>query len=252
MPVIGATRRGGQPRDHLGRGGRAHPLRRRRRDHRRAARYQRPRPPRAGTPRGASRAGEGVPDPGRGPPAHRGRGARRGRRGPADQPRRDAGPGGRVRLRQDHGRAADAAADRRVRRQDHLRRPGHHDAERERPAVLPAPDADHLPGPVRVAGPAHADRRQHRRGAAHPPSRHGPGASGPRGQGDGPGGPPAVPGAALPARVLRWPAAAHRDRPRARAGAGAGGVRRARVRARRVDPGAGAEPAALAPARARA
>ena len=34
--------------------------------------------------------------------------------------------------------------------------------------AVPAADADHLPGPVRVARPARADRREHRRGPAHP------------------------------------------------------------------------------------
>ena len=38
--------------------------------------------------------------------------------------------------------------------------------------ALPPADADHLPGPVRVARPAHADRRQHRRGPADPRHRH--------------------------------------------------------------------------------
>ena len=69
---------------------------------------------------------------------------------------------------------------------------------------------------------------------------------------DGPGRPPAVPRAALPARVLGWPAPAHRHRPGARPRAGPGGLRRAGLGARRVDPGAGAQPAQAAPARARA
>ena len=37
--------------------------------------------------------------------------------------------------------------------------------------ALSPPDADHLPGSVRQPRPAHADRRQHRRRAAHPRSR---------------------------------------------------------------------------------
>ena len=45
--------------------------------------------------------------------------------------------------------------------------------------------------------------------------------------------------APLPARILRRPAPAHRDRACARGGAGADRLRRAGVRARRVDPGAG-------------
>ena len=51
---------------------------------------------------------------------------------------------------------------------DPLRRHRHHHAQGRRPQALPAPDADHLPGPVREPRPADADRRQHRRGPAHP------------------------------------------------------------------------------------
>ena len=47
----------------------------------------------------------------------------------------------------------------------------------------------------------------------------------------------------LPARVLRRPAAAHRDRPHAGAAAQADRRRRAGIRARRVDPGPGHQPA---------
>src|SRR6185437_4577950 len=59
-------------------------------------------------------------------------------------------------------------------------------------------------------------------------------------------------GPALPPRVLRWPAPAHRDRAVARGLAAAGGAGRAGVRARRVDPGPDPEPAArpAGPARA--
>ena len=56
----------------------------------------------------------------------------------------------------------------------------------------------------------------------------------------------------LPARVLRRSAPAHRRRPRARPEAEGDHRRRAGLRARRVDPGAGAQPAARAAARARA
>ena len=54
----------------------------------------------------------------------------------------------------------------------------------------------------------------------------------------------AVPRPALSARVLGRPAAAHRHRPRAGPGARAHRLRRAGLGARRVDPGAGAQPAA--------
>ena len=49
--------------------------------------------------------------------------------------------------------------------------------------------------------------------------------------------------AALPARVLRRPAPAHRDRPRARGRAAPRRLRRAGLGARRLDPGADPEPA---------
>ena len=57
--------------------------------------------------------------------------------------------------------------------------------------------------------------------------------------------------AALPARVQRRPAAAHRHRPGARAGARVHRVRRAGVRARRVHPVADPQPAAGPPQRVR-
>ena len=51
---------------------------------------------------------------------------------------------------------------------DHLRRRRHREDQGRRAEALPAPDADHLPGPVLVPGPAHADRRKHRRGPPDP------------------------------------------------------------------------------------
>ena len=55
---------------------------------------------------------------------------------------------------------------------------------------------------------------------------------------------------ALPARVLRRPAPAHRHRPRARRGPRGPDPRRADLRARRVGAGAGAQPAARSAAAA--
>ncbi len=55
----------------------------------------------------------------------------------------------------------------------------------------------------------------------------------------------------LPARVLRRPAAADRDRPGAGAAAEAGDRRRAGLRARRLDPGADRQPARRPPGRVR-
>ena len=57
---------------------------------------------------------------------------------------------------------------------------------------------------------------------------------------------------ALPARVQRRPAPAHRDRPGARRGARADRLRRAHQRPRRLDPGAGHQPARAPPERPRA
>ena len=96
-------------------------------------------------------------------------GRRRQLRHPA---RRDARPRRRVGLRQDDGRPAAAAPDRADRGHDPLRR--RRTSRRFAGAALkpyPAADADHLPGPVRVARSAHADRRQHRRGPADPRAR---------------------------------------------------------------------------------
>ena len=78
----------------------------------------------------------------------------------------------------------------------------HHRAQGRGAQAVPAPDADHLPGPVREPRPADADRRQHRRGPAHPRHRHAGRAAREGRQDDGHGRPPAVPRPALPARVL--------------------------------------------------
>ena len=50
----------------------------------------------------------------------------------------------------------------------------------QRPQAVPPADAGHLPGPVRVAGPADAHRLEHRGGAAHPRDRDAGGATRPR------------------------------------------------------------------------
>ena len=112
-------------------------------------------------------------------------------------------------------------------------------------ARLPPQGAARVPGPVRVAQSAHDGRRhsgraaraaRHRAGRAAAPNgsrscmRHG------RAR--------AALCAALSARVLRRAAPAHRDRARARGRAEADRVRRAGLGARRVDPLAGAQPAA--------
>ena len=74
-------------------------------------------------------------------------------------PRRDAGAGRRVGLRQVHHGAAGAAADRSDRGDDPFRGPGHHGDARRSAAQAAAADADRVPGPVRLAEPAHDGRR---------------------------------------------------------------------------------------------
>ena len=138
------------------------------------------------------------------------------RRRPATQSRADAGPGRRVRLRQDDGRPGILQLERDDRRHGALRRhrPGAHRARAH--ASLPQGPADHLPGPVRLDQPAHA-RRRHRRRACNRSASSGARPGGGRGspicssrwasmRGDG----------ALSARVLGRAAAAHLHRPRAR------------------------------------
>ena len=111
--------------------------------------------------------------------------------------------------------------------------------------------ADRLPGPVRVAQPAH-DRARHRRRAARRSTvaRAAPGKTRVDellhmvGLNAGAREP-------LPARVLGRSAPAHRHRAGARARTRAHRARRARLCARRVDPGAGAQPARAAAERLR-
>ena len=114
------------------------------------------------------RPGEDVPDPQRRARAGPRPGARRHRGRSRRAHRRGHRPRGGVGLRQDHPRPAAAAAARTGRRHHPLRRPG--PAGRVRSGAAPAagPDADRVPGPVRLARPARHDRRQHRRGAAGP------------------------------------------------------------------------------------
>ena len=120
---------------------------------------------------------------------------------------------------------------------------GRHGARRGRAAAAAAPDADGLPGPVRVAQPA-----AHRgRIVGEPLRTHGlarrRATAGARPRAARDRRPAARRGDALPARVLRRPAAAHRHRARARGQPRLDRRRRARLGARRVDPGADPQPA---------
>ena len=105
--------------------------------------------------------------------------------------------------------------------------------------------ADHLPGPVRLAEPAHDGRRHRRRGADDPQAAPSAGrvrssASSQLLETVGLSADHMQP---LPARVLGRPAPAHRHRARAGGEPEADHLRRAGVGARRVDPGAGHQPA---------
>ena len=75
-------------------------------------------------------------------------------------PRRDARPGRRVGLRQEHDRPGDDPAARRDQRDGPVRRRRPRVAEDRRAAPDAPPDADHLPGPVRLARPADDGRRR--------------------------------------------------------------------------------------------
>ena len=81
---------------------------------------------------------------------------------------RDARHGGRVGLRQVDHRSRDPAAAQADRRQRDVRGPGADDAGRPADARRAPRHADRLPGPVRVAQPAHDGRQHHRRAADHP------------------------------------------------------------------------------------
>ena len=107
---------------------------------------------------------EGHAAQGRGPGARGRRCELRARRG------RDAGPGRRERLRQDHDRALHPARPRSLRRPDPVPHQGgrggrRRGAARARGAPFAARDADDLPGPLRLAQPAH-EPSGHRRRAA--------------------------------------------------------------------------------------
>src|SRR5438445_254374 len=116
----------------------------------------------------------------------------------------------------------------------------------------PEGDADHLPGPVRVAQSADDRRLDHRRGARHPQAcADAQGARGARRAAPRDGRPLARSPAPISARVLRRSASAHRDRARAGGEPEAHRRRRAGLRSRRLDPGADREPARGSPGEVR-
>ena len=109
-----------------------------------------------------------LPDPDRPLPAPGRRGAGRRRHQLRDPQGRDARPGGRVRLRQEHHRPGADPAARRDRRHGQLRWRGPHDRVEERAAQDAPPDADHLPGSLLLPQSAHDRRLDHRRAARDP------------------------------------------------------------------------------------
>ena len=189
-----------------------------------------------------------LPQPGR-------RRARRRRHLVRRHARRDARARRRVRLRQvDHRRGCCCGCS--TRRRGSIKFEGEEIADVKRQAAEGAAPrhADDLPGPVLVAEPAQDGRLDHRRAVRHPrdarPARASASSAVQELMDTRRPQPRAL--QPLPARVLRRPAPAHRRRARARAEAEADRRRRAGLRARRLDPGAGAQPAARAPARPRA
>ena len=135
---------------------------------------------------------------------------------------------------------------------DRVRGQGHHRPQAPPDAAGASRAPDRVPGPVRVAQPAH-DRARHRlRAAAHPRPLPPPG--GPRARRGAPAHRRPEPGARepLPARVLGRPATADRSRACSRPQPFDDRARRAGLGARRLDPGAGREPARPAPERLRA
>ena len=256
-PVMPACRRPSRPRLPRARRHRLPARRRRqpeatddRRGRRRARRADRRRGGRAARPDRAPQ--EVLPDHGRDPPPQD-------RRRPGRRRRELRGPAGRgprarrrVGLRQDDARPDRLSSSRADRRQGVHRRHRPHHPRREGDASDAGPDADHLPGPLRIAEPADAGVRHHRRGTPRAGASE-PQAAQQEGRGRPRAGRPAPRlHAALSARVLRRPAAADRDRPGARPRSRVRRLRRGRLRARRVDPEPDPEHPARPSPRARA
>ena len=129
---------------------------------------------------------------------------------------------------------------------------GHHQARPQADGADPPRDADGLPGSAGVAEPAQAHRPDPRHAAATAAaSREDKMPSESRRRCWSGSASPSERAQPLPARVLRRPAPADRDRPGAGGQPEADPARRARVGARRLDPGAGDQPARRAPGRAR-
>ena len=190
---------------------------------------------------------QGVPDHAGRDPAAPDRRREGGGAGHVLHPARgDPRPGGRVGLRQVHHRPPGDAPARPHGRHRALRRPRHHDPGRRGAAVAAAPDADDLPGPLRLAEPAPPGGDDHRGALPDPRLRRRPPGRGAAADGARRAQPRAL--QPLPPRVLGRPASAHRRRPRAGAEPPVDRRRRAGVRPRRLHPGADPQPADGPPA----
>jgi ATPase components of various ABC-type transport systems, contain duplicated ATPase len=116
---------------------------------------------------------------------------------------------------------------------------------------VPPPHPVHLPGPLRLAQPAHDGLRHPERAAGDPRHRDLRRAQGSREGADVAGRAECAIPQALPPQLLRRPAPAHRHRARPGPEARPIALRRAGLGARRLDPGPGAEPAEGSPGQAR-
>ena len=177
------------------------------------------------------------------PPARRGPAARGGRRIVRYRARRDAGAGGRVRLRQVHAVAHAAQADRPGVRPHRAGRRGSGVPAAAPGAAMAPAHPDGVPGSVCLAQSPAQRVRHAGRGAGAAWRTRPPRPARAHRRHAGPGRAAGLGRRPLSARVLRRTAPAHRHRPRADPASGPGGAGRAGVGAGRIHPGADPEPA---------
>ena len=204
-------------------------------------------------PRRGPRPRQALPDQGRHPAAHgrRGAGGRRRRPRRSGAARRSASSASPAAARRPSG-GCSCASSSPTRGHDRLRRHGHHRGSRARRssrtgAGCRSSSRTRTPRSTRARRSATASARACGSTASATPASGAPGSQRIMDM----VGLAAVPRPALPARVLRRPAPAHRHRPGPRPGARPRRLRRAGLRPRRLHPGAGPEPAQGPPARAR-
>ena len=158
---------------------------------------------------------------------------------------------GRVGLRQDDHRAGDHPPVQADDRPHRVRRRRYRGPRGQGPQDHAAAHADGLPGPVCQPQSADERRRDHRRAVGDPRDRDRGGASRARPRDARDRRPQPRLRGPLPARVLRWPAPAHRRGPGPGAAARPDRGRRADQCPRRLDPGPDHQPARAAPGRVR-